>query len=488
MNCFKDGLALVLLTTTLSAAIPYQEAQGEVSLGYEEWKLPGDEKLGMSRISVLFDIMPWWYGGVDVYGAVKGDRGGFFTFGFDSGLKIDLTENVQLRSGLFVGAGGGGGAPQGGGLMLRPYAEARLHTETFGVGVGVSHVRFPNGDISSTQLFGNLYLPFGGSFWSGWPGISPMKEVFGDSTEWEGILRGGRYIVSSSSKTTTGNPMSNMSWMGIEVRRFYPSDLFLSFATSGAGGGDSSGYMEMLGGLGYRLQFGDWPLFATFQGELGMGGGGEVDTGGGTLWRVRSGLSAKINEHVTIGIEGGYIRSFQGSFEANSFGATLGYSSVFGLDDGDAFPDPWSTRMIHKSHFESKGTFVDPNDKRRIDLMGVAFDHYTNPYVYMTGQALWAYNGKAGGYTEGLLGLGVQSYEWNGWRVWSEALIGVGGGGGVQTGGGALGSLSAGIVRRLSENIDLQIAAGYTESLKGGLSTFDGTVQLRYRFSLPTQP
>jgi len=481
----KQYATLILLSTGFIMANNIQHYSAEATIGYEEWKLPKGEKLGVVRLGALFNITPWWYGGLDFYGAVKGKRGGFFTFGFDSGLQTSPKEPLQLRGGLFVGAGGGGAAPQGGGLMVRPYGELRYKSKNFAISGGISHVRFPNGGIKSTQLFTALYIPFSGNFWSGWQQKLINSKVKNSGIEVENFMQAGEYIVSKSSHTTNGKKLENMKLVGTEFRRHYENGLFTSLSTAGASGGNSDGYMEVFGGLGYRQQLAGLPIFATAQAELGMGGGGKVNTGGGTMWRVRSGLEAHIAKHYVLGINGGYVKSFQGDFKAKSIIAYAGLTHRWGGSTPNFKPEFFSVRALQKTHFSGKGDFKDPNRSDRIDMLGVAFDHYFNQYFYATGQALWAYKGNSGGYTEGLMGIGVQSKSWHGAKLWGEALIGAGGGGGVKTSGGVLTSATLGLSVEVNNSLDLLAGIGYTKSTNKGLSSTDATFGFRYRFALP---
>jgi len=158
MKITKVIPALIVPTLFLNA-IDIQQQNGELTLGYEEWKLPKNETLGMSYIDINFDITPYWFAGAEIFGALRGKRGGFFAFGFNSGLHTN-TKPIELKSGLFIGAGGGGAAPQGGGLMLRPYAEIKYKTDKASLSLGASYVKFPNGDISSKQIYGAISMPF----------------------------------------------------------------------------------------------------------------------------------------------------------------------------------------------------------------------------------------------------------------------------------------------------------------------------------------
>ena len=89
---------------------------------YEEIDMPdAGEYMGLYSIGAYDRLNPWLYGGINLYGAASGRRGGFFTGGYTLGVDRQLTDNWIFDSGVYVGAGGGGSAAQGGGLMIRPH-------------------------------------------------------------------------------------------------------------------------------------------------------------------------------------------------------------------------------------------------------------------------------------------------------------------------------------------------------------------------------
>ncbi len=460
-------ISILSCFTLLSANILKTEA----TIGYEEWKLPKNEKLGMTHFGLLFNFTPNWYEGIEIYGASKGKRGGFFTLGVDSGLKTDFSKYIDLKSGIFIGAGGGGAAPQGGGLMLRPYAEIDIKSKNFALGIGVSKVRFPNGNINSSQIYSSLYIPL----------YSKSKRSnTSNYDEWNLMLKSGVYKVDSSSKNLSGDKIKDMKWIGIELQKIYPNNLFTSLSMSAAGGGASAGYMETFAGLGYQLKNKNIPIYLQFQSELGLGGGGKINSGGGALYRFRTGIYTNIYKDLTIGLEASHLSSFNSKFKTNSLGVSLSYDSFYTLNS-NAMPINLDIRLIEKSHLKAQTKQLK---KHRIDMLGIAIDRYLNNYFYLTGQTFWAYKGEAGGYAEGLLGLGAKIPIYSKLNIWAEALIGAGGGGGVKTNGGAIVSTNIGLSYKINKQLSLKIGAGYTKSLHKGLATADSTIQLEYKFNL----
>jgi len=465
----KVVFAFSIATFCYSATI-----NGEFISGYEEWKLPEGEKLGVNRSGILINFTPYWYGGVNLYGATKGKRGGLFVFGFESGLQTNPKKLINLRSGLFIGAGGGGAAPQGGGLMARGYIEGRVNTKYFSIGAGVSRVNFLNGDIKSTQFFSSIYLPFKLKYKNNT--FSPFKDI-----PYRVFLKGGKYFVDKESKTTNNLPQQDFSYIAIEMQADINRYFFLTYSLAGGTADGSDGYMESFTGLGVKSNIFNLPLTATLSAELGLGGGGKVDTGGGSMARVRSSLFANINNFL-MGIEAGYTKSFKGSFKAKNIGFFIGYNNIFSSNPFKK--EKFAIRALNKVHLTSKGDFKDNTRDDKIYLLGMAIDKYLTSNFYITGQSLWAYKGNSGGYTEGLIGVGYIK-EFNNVSLRGEALIGAAGGGGVKT-GSAIGSINATIGINFAKNYKIEAGVGYTKAKKG-LSSMDIIAAISYKFNISSK-
>ena len=81
---------------------------------FEEIDMPdAGEKMGLYSIGAYDQLNSWLYGGITLYGAATGRRGGFFTGGYSLGIEHHLSDNWILDAGSYVGAGGGGAAAQG---------------------------------------------------------------------------------------------------------------------------------------------------------------------------------------------------------------------------------------------------------------------------------------------------------------------------------------------------------------------------------------
>ena len=120
---------------------------------FEEIDMPdAGEYMGLYSIGAYDRLNPWLYGGITLYGAATGSRGGFFTGGYALGIERKLTDKWILDVGGYVGAGGGGAAAQGGGLMIRQHIGLKYDFNWSALGLNYSYVDFPNGEISSLSL------------------------------------------------------------------------------------------------------------------------------------------------------------------------------------------------------------------------------------------------------------------------------------------------------------------------------------------------
>jgi hypothetical protein len=492
----KRFTALLLSTGLLIAnqAIMPKQYHANYKISYEKLDITKDEEMGLVGLSMLFDLDKYWYAGVSLYGAVDGERGGFFTVGADAGLTLDMTEDIALRSGLFIGAGGGGAAPQGGGLMLRPYIEANYHTQAYAIGIGISHINFPNGEIESTQAYLNLSFPTTGSYLNGHHfedniSITPNGDTW-EADEVELSFLAEHYLPSDSSLNTDGKTKTKAySLAGIRFDKQLGEYGYSFFQAAGAGGGDSDGYMEVFGGVGYRYRLGALPLYVGLEAALGASGGGKVDTGGGLVYKAAATLKAELSEHITLGASAGMIDAIDGTFSATTYSATIGYQTIL----ADTVPatgshaieaSPWSIRALQKSYLDEENLFKNPTKENRVDLLGFALDYAINEHFYITGQTFWAYKGDAGGYAEGIFGLGYHSGSYHGLSLYGEALAGVGGGGGISIGGGLFGSIGGGLSYELGNDTEAFVGAAYERSKDGTFSTTVGSFGLRYSFSL----
>ena len=139
----------------------------------------------------------------------------------------------------------------------------------------------------------------------------------------------------------------------------------------------------------------------------------------------------------------------------------------------------WRFRNAHQWYFDAQreeGSSLD------IQLLGGKIDWMQRDWWYLTGQGLIAYGGGAAGYYEGHLGVGLLGPKWKKLQLYSEMLIGAGGGGGVDSGSSLLYKPSIGLDYNINKDFSLQTGIGKVISKKGNLDAKTLDVSLVWRF------
>ena len=139
----------------------------------------------------------------------------------------------------------------------------------------------------------------------------------------------------------------------------------------------------------------------------------------------------------------------------------------------------WRFRHAHQWYFDAQRK---RGSSRDMHLFGGKIDWIGKDWWYLTGQGLIAYGGGAGGYSEGLLGVGLLGPKWKNLQFYSEMLIGAGGGGGVDSGSTLLYKPSVGLDYNLNKDFSLQTGIGKVISKEGNLDAKTLEVILVWRF------
>jgi hypothetical protein len=495
----KDKLDPILKTRT-----------GEYRFSIENIVMPNPgEKMGLLGFNYLLNFSSLFYGGIAGYGAMTGERGGFLTGGFEGGLHYQFLDRIAVETGLFLGGGGGNASTgQGGGLMLRPHFGLIYDLGRYRLGILVSKVKFPNGDINSDQIGLSIDIPFTALFsdrresegviynlndlYSQSP--QDLKTHIGFATE-DILLSYQSYLLQNNSYDTAGMKLSEtMNLTGVELRHYFINKSYFSLQTAGATGGKRDGYAEIFFGGGYYHSIEGLNRF-TLTGSVsaGSGGGGGLDSGGGAVVKINGGIEYRIDRQFKAELETGYIKATGGRFNAPFLGLKIGFEMDSALYRYDAAPLPldeivkftgWRVRA-------SRQTYINPqrkaqiNNSENIDLIGLKADRVLSDSVYISGQAYSAYSGNAGGYSAGLIGAGWQSPPIFGTKnkFNAEILIGAGGGGGLSTGGGAIVQPMIGFNHRFTQNFSAEVMGGRVKSISGDLNSTIIDFSLVYHFA-----
>ncbi len=464
---------------------------------FEEIDMPdAGERLGLYSIGAYQRFKPWLYGGLTAYGAATGERGGFFTGGYTLGVEWQLPDNWVLDAGGYVGAGGGGAAAQGGGLMLRAHGGLKYRFSGGALGLNYSYVEFPNGDISSDAISISLDIPFSSPVRSWGEADAAAEEYFG--VDWEKISRHRSHLAArvrayspaGGSKTTAGQSLDDsLGLVGVEYAWFLDEHWFATFETAGAVSGGVGGYAELLAGLGYRLPLtrnNRWALLPAV--TIGGAGGGKVDAGGGFAVRGNLGLEYRLSPKISLIVDGGYLTVPDGNFDAPYIGINLAYVMESFARDNKGKPlrkarqiqtTKWRWRAVHQWYFDAQR---NGGMTRDMELLGAKIDWMGGDWWYLTGQGLSAYDGGAGGYSEGHWGAGIYSKGWNNWQFYAEVLFGAGGGGGVDSGNALLYKPGAGLEYSLNRDFAVQAGGGKVISNSGNLDATFMDISFVWRF------
>ncbi len=461
--------------------------------------LPDSEKMGLLGSMLLFDVNHSLRLGAGSFGAVRGSRGGFITLGVAAELRHRLSSSWVSHAGLYVGAGGGRGTNilTGGGLMLRSDINVSHETHRYGnFGFGFSRINFPSGLIRSSQPYVLYEYPFYSLLGQGWyapPFASDsawQNSTALDANEFALVWRS--YKISSSMKQAPSNsPHKSMQLLGVEWLSYLNEHWFYKLEAEGAIGSKSNGYMQILGGGGYRYALSPWSAIKLHI-AAGPAGGGGIDTGGGLLLDTGISLQQSLARQSSIEMSLGEVRSPSATFKALSAGLKLNYQ--FDLPRVSALPVSKNTiQLFEPQHLRvrlANQTYLKANTHWRnneidspISNLGVQMDYFISPQWYLTGQGLAAYAGKAGDYMTGQVGVGRQWSLSSNCFVEVEGLLGAAGGGGVAINGGLVGQVNGSVAYRLNNWLSLMAHIGQIKALPGQFKANVVGVSLAYQFS-----
>jgi hypothetical protein len=477
------GVGLLATTTAWSQAVtdPLVSLPAQIKIGIERTTLPGDEHMGLLGTSYLVGLGYGISAGPAAYGAITGRRGGLFTAGAELAWQGRVAGPLTLDVGFYAGGGGGGSAQVGGGLMLRPHVDLLWDFGPFLAGVSASRVRYANGKVDSHQL--GLVVSAKSAF------RYVPRERIGERSDTVGrsgmgfdrihaVL--GVYSPRGDSRRVSGPPLERrIGIVGARLDRAVNDHAYWGLEAAGAAGGGVGGYAEYLGTLGTETTF--WRgVTLGARVALGMGGGGDVDTGGGLLMKAGVYGTYRLTRELGLTLEAGMTSAPQGHFKAPHAMASLNWI----LDDPtDTVAPLRNVRTEWVGGIERYRAQRNDGSTRMMQSITMKANRFVTPWLYMTGQAHSAYGGGAGGYIAGLVGLGVQAPIWGPVHAGAEVLVGAGGGGGVATRGGAIQHPNAYVGVKLGRSLALRVGAGQVKAMRGGrLKADSAEVALAFTF------
>jgi hypothetical protein len=473
----RAGAAVAAFTAGLVPSIgAAQNADGlaapgaHARIGFEQIELPGKERLGLVGTSYLVDVkgLSGVSVGPAVYGAITGQRGGFFTIGFEAAWRKQLAGPLGVELGLYAGGGGGGGAPQGGGLMLRPHADLLWDFGPVALGLSLSRVRFPNGQIDSTQLGLAVnaitdfrYVPaerLGTPVRAGGRaglGFDRVQFVFG-------------LYHTRSGRLLDGRPLPrDIGYVGVRAEQAFTPSTYWGLEANGAAQSSVAGYAEYLGTFGAETELVRHRVNVGARVALGMAGGGGVPTAGGLLAKASVYGVIRLSREFGLALEAGVTDAPRGAFRAAHASASL----VWALD-GPGTPNAAErpTRTDFIGGVEHFNALRRDGSTRGLQADVLKVNRYLNPNFYFTGQVHSAIRGGAGGYSAALVGGGWTQELGRDLHVGAELLGGASGGGGVDSHGMIVQPMAY-LGYRLGPSLALRVGAGLVRSVRGQLSS-----------------
>lgn len=450
-----------------------------VRVGLERLALPAGEKMGMLGTSYLVEIAPEIYLGGAAYGAVTGQRGGFFTIGTELAWHHRLSAQWETEAGIYAGGGGGGGATAlvGGGLMLRPHVDLLRNFGGYRAGVSLSSVRFPSGRISSKQA--GLVLSTDAGF----------SQLAGEETAGLPGERGGvgfdrvQALVGTYRGTILPAPKGQMTagLAGFRMEQMLSPDSYWGIEAAGAASGGIEGYAEFLGTVGIEIPVWDDKVSLGGRVALGMGGGGAVSVGGGALAKAGVYAAANLTRNTRAALEFGYASAPNGQFRARYMTADLALDldhpyATTGVMEADGYE--WQGGVCHYSDAARQDGSISP-----LDAVVLKVSRKLNDAWYVAGQAHSAIHGNSGGYSAGMFGLGYRSAVFAGsLSGGAELMLGAAGGGGIASSGAVI-MPDVFVDWALDDMFGVRLGAGRLKSTGGTLNTRVAEISLRFSYS-----
>ena len=462
---------------------------GRYRFSYEDIPVSSNEDMG--TVGIHYDTKPFnnfsdVYLGFGGYGAMGGDRGGFFTGGATLGVHSfldvpNMPDDYAFDAGFFAGGGGGAEAFPGGGLMLRSHLMLEKEFDLVTLRYGFARTDFPNTTNTNDS---DTHISIGLSI----PERNFSSKIFKDSGITLKEHQMSRRIVpvmmwyspdSDAKKRSGGALTADISLLGFQHHQYLDDNLYRTFEAYGAGGGGTDGFAKVLGGLGVNYPMSDW-ISADAKLSIGMAGGGDIDTGGGLIVQPMAGFEIPLFEHWSLKPMIGKTYAPDGNFSATTTELGLAWTGNQSIRGTNAFaPSETNFAIRNKTYFPDSGAKTKSGGSydSQIHQLGIELSKPVNEYLSLSGSAYGAYSGSVGAYAEGLFGVKINPISmYNKQLAWSPLVryeVGVGGGGGMDVGEGLIHQWTLGIDYDSFLGV-VALELGRMEPLDGG--TFSANV------------
>jgi hypothetical protein len=458
-----------------------------------------DPNMGFTGIHYNLMINDWSYAGLGIYGAVSGNKGGFFTLGVNAGIKKFFSDDFYVDTGFHFGGGGGAAAPDGGGAFILPHFNIGYNFKNFSLNSGWSYVDFfDGGNIQGHQLNVGLEIPLDYSYSNYNVSESEFSFKGLEKSDWNVNSKRTSLMFHVNNLKIKGDTQNSsgikyngetIRLAGFELSSYLSSNWFAFLKVDGAFDGIKAGYMDVFLGGGYQFSFNKNRTNILAKLGFGAGGGGGVDTKGGFLLYPDVSIEQQIFEDVFLSLNKGYILSPDSHFYTSSFGVGLKYyldrNGI--LSDNNSFAKGkfkgFEVITKHDIYFKAKR---DGNPTEDLHQISVQINLDLNKNFYAAGQTSFANFGNAGAYAEGIVGLGTKTNPLlnNKLTLFAQVLSGAAGGGGISTGEGLIIKPSTGFSYQLNNTLSLRTAAGYIKAKGGNLGSTFINFGIKYNLSI----
>tara|TARA_B100000809_G_scaffold63282_2_gene59981 strand:- start:1284 stop:2831 length:1548 start_codon:yes stop_codon:yes gene_type:complete len=458
----------------------------------------GKEEMPMIAVGIHYDfpLNKHFYAGVGMFAAVKGDQGGLFTLGAELGFQQKIYKNLYFDTDFHFGGGGGYRYLVKDGAFINTNIGLKLKTQKVDFGLQYSYFNFYNGYIKSNSVSAFVSIPSTFLF----SDYNQANKRFTTKTRdkkhfWNRqatknaqSLRFDHFIPTGDTKDQWYEPITNTLYtLGFEYDQYLNRQIYSYIHLDAIYKGLKSGFMDLFVGVGYEpIQTKSFKVFTKF----GIGSsGGRVEREGGFTIYPSLGIEHKIYKQFSLALHGGYIMAPFGNFEAYTVGYSIKYNTFNnGIHHPELNKNPIvKTRGVrfsiqNQTYLAAASTITKSYD---LQLIAVQINYDLSQQFYITGQAAFAYEGEAGGYADGMLGLGFYSPKmlYDKIEFTLEFLVGAAGGAHIDTGAGLAIKPKFGINYCINNKIYIISSYGKIIAPYGNLNSTNINFGLSFNFS-----
>jgi hypothetical protein len=460
--------------------------------------------MGFWGLNYFFPLNDWLYTGAGFHGAAYGDQGGLFTLGVSLGVNFPISKKIDFDANLHFGGGGGFRSLVNGGGLLYPNIGLKYNTKNISFGLQYGYVNFftgvQKGDNFSffieipttvrTSSYANAQKTFevnndyNNEFWDK-PAVKNVQQITFDYFFPVGMTRNDGIANFNAATPIT----QTLSVLGFEYQKYINKNTFLYAHVDAMYGGLEAGFMDVFFGAGKNFLESKYiNLFA----KMGIGAaGGRIFPENGLTVYPNAGFDVKLSKNFGLSLHGGYHRAVGGTFEAYTAGFSIKH---YGLSGGTTNPYTKEKLKTIKTQgirlYTENQTYLKVakthSSPLNLQMIALKLGYTINKRFYFVGETSFAYEGKSGGYAHGVFGLGITSNRFikERFSIFAEALGGVAGGAGVDTGEGVMVKGIAGLNFHVNDNLSFHTSAGRIRLPLGSVNSTNINIGFSYGLSI----